>query len=110
MGISAQTIWTVARATLSSPTELVAPAGMATVALVVSLLTHRGSKPLAIFGQLVGLCGFIFVQMLATWVKNGGIWEPPSPSMVAIAVLLFILMGMAVSTFGPPHVSQEDYR
>ncbi|MBR3384720.1 MAG: serine/threonine protein kinase [Atopobiaceae bacterium] len=110
MGISAQTVWTVARTTLSSPAELVAPAGMAVVALVVSLLSHRGSKPLAIFGLLVGLCGFIFVQMLATWVKNGGIWEPPSPSMVAIAVLLFILMGMAVSTFGPPHVSQEDYR
>jgi len=109
MGVSAQTVWAVARTTFATPANLVEPAVLALVALVASALSRRESGPLAILAQALCACGVVFSQMLAVRVKNGGIWEPPSPTSVAVALLLFILMGFAVMTFGPPRSIQEDF-
>lgn len=109
-GVSAQTLWVAARTALATPADFIEPVGLALVALAASLLAHRDSVGLGLLGQVLGFAGTIFVGMASERVKNGGIWVPPSPPTVAIALLLFVLMGVAIATFGPPRMSREDNR
>lgn len=110
MGISAQTVWVTLTQLPSHPTLLIEGAGFALTAAAASFLAHRGSRGLAVLGSCIGFAGVIASSMLRARVENGGIWVAPNGPFIAVALLLFILMDIAVAVFGAPLDGREDAR
>jgi hypothetical protein len=98
---------TSATTLFSNPGTWVEAVGCGAAAWAGSMLAHRDSTSLAIVGQAVGFVVLAFARSAAQWVENGHIWTLPNMSAMAVALILYVLVSLALALFGAPETDQE---
>lgn len=71
---------------------------------------HGGNDPSrtrAVLGQVCCAAGIALFSAFSARVENGGLWEAPQGSTVAVAVVCAVLMSMAIVTLGPTPTARE---
>lgn len=97
---------------MTSPDAWVTLLGCGLAAWTGSLAGGRrdGNDPSharAVLGQVCCAAGITLFSAFSARVENGGLWEAPQGSTVAVAVVCAVLMSMAIVTLGPTPTPRE---
>lgn len=92
---------------LRTPTTWIALLSCVLLAIVVSLLSHRRSLPLAILAQIIAFTGIVLVNAYFIRVENGGIWNALQWKEVPVALALSVSLSLASFIFGAPGADLE---
>ncbi|MBQ9058913.1 MAG: serine/threonine protein kinase [Atopobiaceae bacterium] len=110
LGLSSDAMVSAMASYITQPHNLLACGGAILASVACSALSRARMGTYAIAAQLLGAVIVIFSQLIASRMENGGIWSHPDWGQLVVAVVCFLLMGVAAHLFGAPQSTWEDER